>query len=176
MELNQLIQKCKKGDRDAQNNIYKKYCDAMFHVSLRLVKSESLACDVLQDSFVSVFKNMHQFQGKSSLGAWIKRIVINNSLQLISKESVFTDLTEGDFLEEDALYDETQIEELLDAIKDAMQELPNGTRTIFSLFYFEGYDLKEIAGICKITSSTVKTQLHYGRKLIRKKVSKMEMS
>lgn len=150
----------------------------MYHVALRIVKSQPLAYDVLQEGFVKVFKNMESFREDSTLGAWIKRIIINESLRLLEKEQKFTELKVVHIKEEsdDELFDETETEEVLKAVKKALTNLPTGARTIFTLFYFEGLDTAEISEICEVSKSTVKSQLNYGRNLIRKSLNKKHAS
>ena len=78
-----VLQQCKANNRKAQLKLYRQYCDGMFLVAYRYVKNEKDAEDVLQDAFVKAFQRLDQFTGDVSFGAWLKRIVINQSLDLI---------------------------------------------------------------------------------------------
>src|SRR5690242_15669497 len=86
-----LVALCIRGNRNAQHTMYKRYCDAMYNVCYRILGSEPEAEDALQESFIDVFRRLDTFRGESSLGAWIKRIVINHCLnQLKRRKVVFT--------------------------------------------------------------------------------------
>ncbi|MDZ4748680.1 MAG: sigma-70 family RNA polymerase sigma factor [Saprospiraceae bacterium] len=79
-----LITLCLRGDRQAQFTLYKRYCDAMYNVCYRMLGNESAAEDALQESFMDVFRRLDSFRAESTLGAWIRRIVINHCLNRIS--------------------------------------------------------------------------------------------
>ena len=121
---------------------------------------------------------MENFRAESTLGAWIKRIIINEALRLAEKEQRFTELQvvhiKGDG--EDDLFDEDETDQVVKAVKKALEDLPNGARTMFTLFYFEGLDINEISEICEVSKSTVKSQLNCGRNLIRKMLNKKHAS
>lgn len=125
--------------------------------------------DLLQNSFVDVFTKLHYFEYKSSVGAWIKRIVINNCinhlkkrrLELVSLESKHQPVTETK--EEQEPYGKWNVGQ----IKEAVQQLPDGYRVVFTLYLFEGYDHAEIAEILEISVSTSKSQFNRAKKKLR---------
>lgn len=161
----ELVAKCKQGDKYSYEMLYRQYAKAMFNTSLRIVNNSSDAEDVLQESFVSAFQLEH-FDYSSTFGAWLKRIVINKSIDLLRKRRLITiDITESAALniEDDEMVDEENIKLKVDSIKKAMILLPSGYRTVLSLFLFEGYDYEEIAEIMNISESTVRTQYHRGK-------------
>lgn len=130
-----------------------------------------LAQDMLQESFVMVFRNLKAFKGESTPGAWIKRIVINNCISELRKKSMqISDLEEvaqvpsSTIIEADYTYEVQQI-------KEAIQKLPQGYKVIFSLYAIEGYDHEEIAGILGITVSTSKSQYHRAKKKIKELIN-----
>ena len=169
-----LVRDCIKGDRDAQYRLYRRYDKAMYHVCLRLMKVKEDAEDALQDAFVDVFRKIHTFRFESTLGAWIKRIVVNNCLnQLKKKHKDFVVQLEN----APELVDDSTDLELntsffkVDKIKEAMQFLPEGYRVICSLYLFEGYDHQEIADILGVSVSTSKSQLHRGKMKLKKSLA-----
>jgi len=132
----------------------------MYNICLRMMKDSFEAEDVLQISFVDVFTKLHTFKGNSTIGAWIKRIVVNNCINELRKRKMYFEEMEGQL---ENIPEEVQ-EEVSDykvqTIKECIKKLPNGFRVVLSLYLMEGYDHKEIAEILKITESTSKSQYH----------------
>jgi RNA polymerase sigma factor (sigma-70 family) len=86
-----IVEKCKRGNRQAQFELYRLYSKAMYNICLRMVKSKLDAEDILQNSFVDIFSKLHTFKFQSSVGAWIKRIVINNCINHLKKKKIYFD-------------------------------------------------------------------------------------
>lgn len=156
----ELIERCRKNDASAQYEIYKLYNKAMFNTALRITGANSDAEDVLQEAFVSAFQNLKSYRAEASFGAWLKRIVINKALSHVQRnrnDLMFTDEYPEDLpVEESKTAEEPPLS--VEAIKQAMQDLPSGFRSVLTLYLFEGYDHKEISEILNITESTSKTQ------------------
>ncbi len=132
----------------------------MYNLCLRMVKNELDAEDILQNSFIDVFTKLDTFQYQSSIGAWIKRIVINNCINFLKRnrlrfEELDDRLTNLEVSEQD---DQDQLKLTVERINRALFELPDGYRVVFSLYMLEGYDHKEIADILHITEATSKSQ------------------
>ncbi len=132
----------------------------MYNLCLRMVKNELDAEDILQNSFIDVFTKLDTFQYQSSIGAWIKRIVINNCINFLKRnrlrfEELDDRLTNLEVPEQD---DQDQLKLTVERINRALFELPDGYRVVFSLYMLEGYDHKEIADILNITEATSKSQ------------------
>ena len=161
---------CKQGDRQAQNQFYKLYSKAMYNIAYRITNNELDAEDVLQESFVSAFRNMDSYRGTASIGAWLKRIVINNSLTAVRKRKV--DLTPVEAHDELVDFSDSENDDMLylnvERIRNAIQLLPDGYRVVFSLYLMEGYDHKEIASILNISESTSKSQYNRSKKKLQK--------
>ena len=168
-ENKELIEACVKGDRLAQRNLYDIFSKRMYVVCLRYTKSQQEAEDVLQDSFIKVFKNLKGYRGESRLDYWIKRIVVNTALNSQRKKLYMYPMVDIDAVKNDFDHSKSlssfQLEELLNMIK----ELPAGCQTIFNLFAIEGYSHKEIAGMLKVSEGTSKSQFSRARKYYRKK-------
>lgn len=122
--------------------------------------------DVLQNSFVDVFKNLHQFHYKSTPGAWIKRIVINNCINHLKKKRIYFEEVS------DVNVSTTEVEEHditynMDVVKQAIQKLPDGYRTVLNLYLMEGFDHKEIASILDVSEATSKSQYSRARHKVK---------
>jgi len=136
----------------------------MFNVSIRIVKVNEDAEDVVQDSFVSAFKNLDSFTYQSTFGSWLKRIVINKSINYLKLKRIpLVALDEQDYwLSEPEEIDEEKLD--VTKIKTAINTLPQGYQTIINLYLFEGYDHNEIGEILDISVSTSKSQYHRAKK------------
>jgi len=158
-----LIDGCMAGDQKAQFQVYKLYYKAMYNTSLRIVNDTMEAEDVMQEAFLSAFEKISTYSGTVSFGAWLKRIVVNRSLDALGKrKAVFEDIENHinlrDDSHEEALYKE-ELETKVEEVKAAIEELPEGYRVILSLYLIEGYDHDEIAEMLSISSSTSRSQL-----------------
>jgi len=163
MFYDDLVEKCKKGDSRSYETLYQQYAKAMYNTSLRIVNNSSDAEDVLQEAFMDAFRYLNDFNYKSTFGAWLKRIVINKSINILRKHKAdLVDIDKASVQEmpNDEVLDEEQIQFKVAEVKKAITMLPNGYRTVLTLYLFEGYDHEEIADIMRISQSTVRTQYH----------------
>ena len=158
-----LIDGCKNGDQKAQFQIYKLYYKAMFNTSLRIVSDTMEAEDIMQEAFLSAFEKIETYSGTVSFGAWLKKIVINRSLDAVNrKKAIFEDIdTHFDLQEKPQEQDEgmNNLQQKMNEVKSAIDKLPDGYRIILSLYLLEGYDHDEIGEILNISSSTSRSQL-----------------
>ncbi len=159
----EIVDRCLAGDRTAYEEIYRLYARAMLNVSLRITNDQDEAEDVLQEAFVSAFQYLKTYNRTASFGAWLKRIVVNKSLNHIKRKKLETTPMEDelDVVEED---EEIEFEYDVGKVKRAMEQLPDGYRTVFSLYLIEGYDHGEIAQIMGVTESTSKSQYNRSKK------------
>ena len=161
-----LVNDCRNGSRKAQFELYKLYAHAMYNVALRIVNDDAEAEDVLQEAFLDAFNRIAYFRQETTFGLWLKQIVINRSINYLRKRKLeLVSLDEVEVADEPATdYEETTLK--VEAIKAAMNELPDGYRVVLTLYLFEGYDHEEIAHILKITENTSRSQyLRAKRKL-----------
>jgi RNA polymerase sigma factor (sigma-70 family) len=163
----ELVERCKRGDSRAFETIYQKYAKAMYNTSLRIVNHTGDAEDVMQEAFTDAFRSLEDFHYKSTFGAWLKRIVINKSINQLRKRKMdLIDIEKtniGNLPEEDGL-DEQEMQLKVEDIKKAVALLPNGYRTVLTLYLFEGYDQEEIAEILQVSHATVRTQYMRAKK------------
>ena len=131
----------------------------MFNTALRIVNRAADAEDVLQDSFTDAFMQLKSFENRSTFGAWLKQIVVFKSVSFLKRQRIsFVDMEVAADMPEEGGPDETEIWYTVDMIKQTMQQLPDGYRTVLSLYLFEGYDHGEIAAILGVAQPTVRTQ------------------
>jgi RNA polymerase sigma factor (sigma-70 family) len=158
-----LLDGCKNGDQKAQFQIYKLYYKAMYNTSLRIVNDTMEAEDIMQESFLSAFEKIDTYSGTVSFGAWLKKIVINRSLDALNrKKAVFEDIESHIGIKDESSEESARNEEVdvkVEEVKAAIERLPDGYRVILSLYLLEGYDHDEIAEILSINSSTSRSQL-----------------
>ena len=132
----------------------------MLNTALRITGTQNDAEDVLQDAFVSAFQNLSSYREDATFGAWLKRIVVNKALNHVQKSKKDLMLAE-EIKEDESRMDWTDEREPIysvQSVKNAMNQLPSGFRSVLSLYLFEGYDHKEISEILGITESTSKSQ------------------
>lgn len=130
----------------------------MYNVALRIVNDDAEAEDVLQEAFLDAFKRIGDFRQETTFGLWLKQIVINRSINYLRKRKAeFVSLDEVELAEEFGT-DQEEIQLKVEAVREAVAELPDGYRIVLTLYLFEGYDHEEIAHILKITENTSRSQ------------------
>jgi RNA polymerase sigma-70 factor (ECF subfamily) len=170
----ELLKGCLEGRKEIQKQLYQKYASTMLGICLRYFQTREEAEDALQEGFIRVFTNLVRFRNEGSLEGWIKRIMVNTSLNLVRnqmKHQFHMDIedAESDLSEEEEITGNISRDEML----RLLQELPNGYRMVFNLYEIEGYSHKEIAEALSVTVSTSKTQLLKARKLLQKKLNNL---
>lgn len=164
-----LIERCREGDQVAQYEIYQLYSKAMYNTALRICVVQEEAEDVLQEAFLSAFRNISSYREDATFGAWLKRIVVNKAITSLRK-------SEKEALMMEEVEDQEEYQEVGDAVsgltvervRQAVMELPKGFRSVVSLYLFEGYDHKEISDILGITESTSKSQFKRAKDKLKK--------
>ena len=160
-----LIERSKRGDSRSQYELYKLYSKAMYNTCYRMMNGTEDAEDMLQESFSDAFTKLSTFVYKSTFGAWLKRIVVNNCINELKRKK-----PELEFCEEIPHYESVDQESrglTVDQIKKAMVQLPEGSRLIFSLYLLEGYDHREIASILKVSESNSKSQYMRAKRRVK---------
>jgi RNA polymerase sigma-70 factor (ECF subfamily) len=158
---NPLVESCKHGDHRSYGALYQQYCQAMFSTCYRLLNNYAEAEDVLQEAFTDAFHHLNDYEYKSSFGAWLKQIVVNKCITHLRKRKIkWLEFEKSEALELADVdeVDENEIQFKIKEVKAAIQQLPNGYRTVLSLYLLEGYDHEEISEILGIAHSTIRTQ------------------
>ncbi len=160
-----IIDNCRKRDIKAQFQIYRLYYRNMYNISLRIVNDSREAEDIMQDSFLSAFEKIDSYSGEVSFGAWLKRIVINRSLDSLKKKKLdLLPLEEStDLPAESDEESENEYSLKVEEIHRCINMLPDGYRIIISLYLLEGFDHEEIGEILGISASTSRSQYSRAR-------------
>ena len=167
--INQLLERCKKSDTTAQMQIYKDYYKAMYNTSLRILKDEFEAEDIMQEAFLTAFTKLNTFKGEVTFGAWLKRIVINKSLTQLKKNNKYQDvkmevLSEASNDTEEVInYSDLKASKVL----EMLNSLKDNYRVVLTLNLIEGYDYEEIAQILAYTDENVRTTISRAKKKLK---------
>ncbi|APZ47733.1 RNA polymerase subunit sigma-70 [Polaribacter reichenbachii] len=166
-----IIDQCKDNNAKAQMQLYNLYCKAMFIISYRYVNDKCVAEDVMQEAFIKAFKNINSYKNEVPFGAWLKRIVINQSIDYLKKkklelvsinEEVTTKVDEDDW--------KVECNISIDAIVEKINNLKDKYRLVLTLYLLEGYDHQEISQVLNITENTSRTHLLRGKKLLKEQL------
>ena len=163
-----LIEKCKNNDSRAQMQLYDQYCKAMFNTAYNFIKDDDIAKDVMQEAFIKAFKKIESFSGEATFGAWLKRIVVNQSLDYIKKQKIQTvELNDNIVYMADEEPLEVDAEIKLSAIYKCIEELPQKCKNVVKLYLIEGYDHQEVAQILEISEVASRSQLSRGKSKLK---------
>lgn len=172
--LKDIIVRCVKQDRVAQEHLFKLLYGKMLGVALRYTNDRDHAEEVVQESFIKIFEKLEHFDFRGSFEGWARRIVVNASIDAIRKRKRQPFSTEEEFLF-NAEYNEQEhsLDEELATIKaehamKAIQQLSSAYRTVFNLYVIENYSHKEIAEILDISEGTSKSNLAKAKQNLRK--------
>ena len=170
MSLKELIDKCKKGDRKAQEQLYRQYSNILFGICLKYSRNKSEAEDSLHDSFMTIFEKIGQYKSKGSFEGWIKRITINTVLQKYRKEEYLKVVSDN--IEEEVEVASGYTDIGLQTLLKYIQELPNKYRMTFNLYVLDGYSHKEISSMLGTSAGTSKSNLARARMILKEKIEK----
>ena len=169
-----LVNGCLRGESSFQRALYEKYKVQLFRVCLRYAKDRPEAEDMLQDGFIKIFSDLHQFSRQGPLGAWLRRVVVNVALQHLRKKKKLIADVEMDQISDDYKVDAAVFSEMnLKALTKLIQQLPTGYRVVFNMFVIEGYSHKEFAEQLKISENTSKSQLSKAKATLRRMLQKI---
>ncbi|MGD2033414.1 MAG: RNA polymerase sigma factor [Bacteroidales bacterium] len=162
----EIVSGCLENNRKSQKMLFDRYKDAMYTIAFRILRDEDLASDALQEGFISVFESLKNFKGHSTLGAWIKTIMVRSTLRILNQRFETANF-ETEFVDETITWDENLTGESLDK---AIASLSPGYRSVFVLIEVEGYSHKEVAEMLNISEGTSKSQLSRAKKLLQEKL------
>ncbi|MFT5890564.1 MAG: RNA polymerase sigma factor (sigma-70 family) [Dokdonia sp.] len=170
MDKTQLIAGCKKNDLAAQRLLFLKYKDLVYTSSLKYCRNKAEAEDNVHDVFIVIFETIHKYKNKGSFEGWIKRIAIHKAVDKFRQKKT-TDLPyqiESDSRE--VTIDKEYIDIPIDAIFEAIQELPERYRLVFNLYQLDDYSHKEIATMLSISVGTSKSNFHRAKQILKEKI------
>lgn len=171
-----LVEQLQEGDRAANATLYNRYARYLSAICCRYISNDDDVKDVMQDAFLRIFSSVSSFQyrGEGSLKGWMARIVLNESLNFINKNSrlAFTELKETsyDIRDEEVDTEQTPTE----IIHQLIRQLPDGYRTVFNLYVIEEKSHKEIATLLGIKESTSASQLHKAKAMLATKIKEYQ--
>lgn len=161
-----LIERCLENDKEAQFSVYKLYYRSMYNTSFRIVNNDDDAEDIMQESFLTAFKKLATYKGEVSFGIWLKRIVVNRSLDYLRKRKVQFEEVKNELpVYEEEVVDESEY--TAEEVRKAITQLSDGYRTILSLILLEGYDHEEVSEILGISNVTSRTQFCRAKQHLR---------
>jgi RNA polymerase sigma factor (sigma-70 family) len=176
LNTEQLVTLCKSGNQSAQLEIYNRYYKAMYNVSLRIVKNNFEAEDIMQDSFLTAFTKLESLKNIATFGPWLKRIVINNSIYHYKKTIKNNEVPIDDILykvenEEDGISSDYEFTNLkAQQVLNSMKTLKDNYRLALTLNLIEGYDIEEISKIMNISNANCRTTISRAKESLRKKL------
>lgn len=170
----EILKGCINNSRFFQEVLYRKYAKKMYGICLSYAGERELAQDILQESFIKIFKNIREFKSEGSIEGWIRRIVYNTAIDHLRQKSRLQKyISENDEIiqetEEATGLENLQTQDILEQVA----KLPDGARIVFNLFVLEGYTHKEIAQKLEITEGTSKSQFNRARKLLMGLLNKL---
>ncbi|WP_373516180.1 RNA polymerase sigma factor [Pricia sp.] len=173
--IDTLIQRCLEGKQSAQLEVYNRYYRSMYNTSFRIVKNSDEAEDVMQESFLKAFTKLHTFKGEVAFGAWLKRIVINNSIQHYRKQLKKNEITLEDVMykvedNEASAPDHASTELKAQKVMATMNRLKDNYRISLTLHLIEGYDYEEVSRIMNISYANCRTTISRAKDSLRKKL------
>ncbi|RZJ63716.1 MAG: RNA polymerase sigma factor [Flavobacterium sp.] len=175
-DINHLISLCRDGNRSAQFEVYNKYYKAMYNTALRIVKDSHWAEDIMQESFLKAFTKLDSYKGEVAFGAWLKKIVVNHSLDNYKKitNTAMDSLDDILYKVEDhgdsgaeIDFQQMQVQQVMEAI----QSLKENYRIILTLLFIEGYDYEEIGTILDISAGNCRTTISRAKESLMKKLN-----
>ncbi len=173
--IDALLQLCLENDQRAQMEIYNRYYKAMYNTAIRILKKSDEAEDVMQESFLNAFTKLHTFKGEVAFGAWLKRIVINNSIKSyrdqkkrkqVDLDPIIYKVKDNDVAASDHVFTELKAQKVL----ETMEQLKDSYRISLTLHLIEGYDYEEIGSIMNISYANCRTTISRAKESLRRKL------
>ncbi|ALM21146.1 RNA polymerase ECF-type sigma factor [Nonlabens tegetincola] len=162
MVQKELIISCAQGDRKAQREVYERLASKLYASTLKYAPNQEDAQDILQDSFITIFKKIGQFSHKGSFEGWCKRIAINEALKRYRGTKIYK-LEDEEQIKDVELEVEDDESLTMDELLGMIQKLPDRYRMVFTLYSLDGYSHKDIAQMMEITVGTSKSNLARAR-------------
>jgi RNA polymerase sigma-70 factor (ECF subfamily) len=164
----ELLKDCAKGDRKAQEFIYKRFASSVMGVCVRYVRDRDDADDVFQEAFIQIFQKINTVEKPEALGGWIRRLTVNTAINFYNKNKKFTAVSGYEkVVEEDGSHTELLSQLNAEEILKLVTRLPEGYRMVFNLYVIEGYKHEEIAEMLQVSVGTSKSQLFKAKNMLK---------
>ena len=165
----------RRGDERAFEQLYREYADGVFHVAERMLGNAADAADVLQETFIAVFRRIETWRGEGSLKSWLYRIAIRFGLRAKRRRPFTLDFNDPEEATPPSAYDPPPAEtDFRSAVDREIQRLPARSRMVFVMHTVEGMTHPEIADALGVDEGTSKSQLHYARSLLKRRLARFE--
>ncbi len=183
MDEDNLLKECLSGNAQAQKQLYDRYSRKMYGVCLRYASDQSMAEDFLQEGFIRIFMKLKSFRSQGSLEGWMRRIMVNTTLEILRKKDILRNsvelshsnlqIGERDDPESDTTDpdDPDVLHFSAETLAKALSEMPQGFRTVFNLYAVDQYTHKEIGGLLGISEGTSKSQYARARSWLKRKLT-----
>src|SRR6185436_15139081 len=154
-----MLAGCLENNAASQDALYGRFSPRMLGVCYRFAKNREDAEDMLQEGFIKVFSQIHQYRGDGALEGWIRRIVVHTCINVLKKNKKFSDSVDITFANGIGIREEN-IPSIMQAkeVVECIRLLPIGYRTVLNLYAIEGYSHKEIGNMLDIEESTSRSQ------------------
>ncbi|MFA8301364.1 MAG: RNA polymerase sigma factor [Hyphomicrobiales bacterium] len=170
----ELIEGCLSNNRKCQHAFYSKFSMKMYGVCLRYAKDEDEAKDILQEAFIKIFKSLQDFKGNGSLEGWVRRTIINTSINYYRKNLKFSNNVDLEYAESYESHTDDALSEITTKeVQEVISDLPDGYRMVFNLNAVEGYTHKEIGEMLDISENTSKSQLSRARNVLKNRMEEL---
>ncbi|MFX0557672.1 RNA polymerase sigma factor [Maribacter sp. CXY002] len=175
VHIDELLQLCMEGKQSAQLQVYNAYYKAMYNTAIRIVKNSAEAEDIMQESFLNAFTKLHTFKGEVTFGAWLKKIVINNSIYHYNKkrkkkevalDDIMYKVEDNDGIASDHVFAEQKAQKVM----ETMKRLKDNYRISLTLHLIEGYDYEEISSIMNMSYANCRTTISRAKESLRQKM------
>lgn len=164
----ELIKQAVAKNRFAQQSLFGKFSPKMLGVCRQYIKDIHKAEDVMITAFMKVFTNLESYSFNGSFEGWIRRIMINECISFLRVQKK-VNYTEDEYFFEES-YNEIDQQFSVEQIQSLIDNLPDGYRTVFTLYAIEGYKHQEIAELLGISEGTSKSQLSHARKILQQQM------
>ena len=174
--IDELLEKCRRGDERAQMKVYNKYSKAMYNTALRIVKHSAEAEDIMQEAFLKAFDKLDTYEGSSTFGAWLKKIVVNQSISAYHKNNRYEEVSYNDQFKHAAddgigiASEEDQVSPQVRRILKTLETLKENYRVALTLHLIEGYDYEEICEILDLSYANCRTTISRAKESLRNKL------
>jgi len=180
LNINQLIDRCKKADKSAQFELYKRYYKAMYNTAYRILNDSFEAEDIMQESFLIAYTKLGTFKAENkegkidaTFGAWLKRIVINKSLTQLKKTHKYNfsslELVENKMTQENSIQDYSTLK-AQEIIKE-FKNLKDSYSLVLNLHFIEGFDYREMAEIMNVSYENVRVLMSRAKQKLKQKLN-----
>jgi RNA polymerase sigma factor (sigma-70 family) len=172
-EIREMIDGCVRGEKRAQDKLYKKFSSLLFGICLRYAKNRMEAQDVLQEVFVKIYNNVHTYHHDGSFEGWLRRIAVNTSITNYRKNLKHAYQEDIDDLvrHKDDPVSHEDLEYTAEEMMKCIEKLPPGYKTVFNLYVIEGFMHKEIGDMLGIDVNTSKSQLSRAKTYLQKELA-----